>query len=59
MLDEMKLTVASGELQWKNAKSLGIYLSKRFQGGINSLPRCEDNGHGSKLWFGFASVDDQ
>ena len=54
MLDEMKLAAASGALQWRSAKSLCIYLSKRFQGGINSLPRYEDNCHGSKLWFGFA-----
>jgi hypothetical protein len=30
----------------------------RFTGALGSTPRSEDNGHGTKLWFGFSRAAD-
>jgi hypothetical protein len=60
MFEEMRLELsAKGEqLPWRSAKSLGKYLSQRFNGSLGSVPGSEDNGHGAKLWSGFLRADD-
>jgi hypothetical protein len=58
MFDEMKATTNPGELQWKNAMSLGWYLSQRFNGGINCLPKMVEGRARSNKWYGFARVDE-
>jgi len=58
MLDIMKERVGPGELQWKNAMSLGCFLAQRYNGGLNCLPKMKEGHARSKVWYGFAPVDE-
>ncbi|KAJ1640075.1 hypothetical protein T492DRAFT_855820 [Pavlovales sp. CCMP2436] len=59
MFNEMKVAAGTGELQWKNAISFGWFMSQRFNGGLDCLPRMMKGRARTKTWYGFARVDDE
>jgi hypothetical protein len=58
MKGELPASAGGEQLQWKSAKSLGKYLSSRFNGALGSVPWAGDDNHGTKLWHGFSRVAD-
>mmetsp|Transcript_17289 Transcript_17289/g.43031 ORF Transcript_17289/g.43031 Transcript_17289/m.43031 type:complete len:168 (+) Transcript_17289:138-641(+) len=58
MFNEMKGAAGTGELQWNNAECFGCFMMQRFNGGLNCLPKMTEGRARTKIWYGFASVDD-
>jgi hypothetical protein len=59
LLNEMKMAAGDEAMQWKNPRSLGCFLKQRFNGGLGCLPRMVEGSSKSKLWYGFARVEDE